>query len=261
MEDKEIFDCWELFKTLLRKTKREGVEELIKWLDNSDFKFAPASTKYHNSFRGGLLKHSLDTYFCMYDFKNFIDYFSIPEDSIILTSLLHDICKVGCYKQNLRNVKNEDGQWVQVPYYEWEDLEPLGHGEKSVMLMYEYGVKPTKIERAMIRNHMGYSLGDDNKRDVSALFAFCPQTLLLHWADEEATFVIENIDLLDKYKTIMYGRNLAESNLTRENLTSTNQITVNGKTYKIADEVDIIDGKNIINLKLGHTTINVVELV
>ena len=60
MEDKQIFDMWETYKTLLRSTKREGIEDLIDWLDKSDFKFAPASTKYHNAKRGGLLEHSLN---------------------------------------------------------------------------------------------------------------------------------------------------------------------------------------------------------
>lgn len=248
MEDKEIFDMWEYYKSLLRNTKREGIEDLVKWLDETDFKFAPASTQYHNSFRGGLLKHSLDVYYNMYDFKNFIDFFDIPEDTIILTSLLHDICKVNTYVVSLRNKKDENGNWIQVPYYEWDDLEPIGHGEKSIMLMYEHNVKPTKLERAMIRNHMGYSMGDDNKRDVSHLFAKCPQTLLLHWADELSTFVMEGTHISDKYKSTLYGRNLTESNMYKNQIKLKGELTINDKTYKVIDDETVVDGVEEINL-------------
>ena len=86
MEDKQIFDKWEEFKALLKSTKREGIENIITWLDESDFKFAPASTQYHNSVRGGLLAHSLNVYYHMYDFSNLIQFFDIPQDSIILTA-------------------------------------------------------------------------------------------------------------------------------------------------------------------------------
>ena len=69
MEDKEIFEKWEQFKDLLKSTNREGIENVIKWLDETDFKFAPASTQYHSSEKGGLLKHSLNVYYHMYDLE------------------------------------------------------------------------------------------------------------------------------------------------------------------------------------------------
>ena len=98
MEDKKIFDNWEKFKSLLKKTNREGIDNIIDWLDKSDFKIAPASTQYHNSEKGGLLQHSLNVYNHMYDFENLINFFDLKEDTIILTSLLHDVCKVHMYE-------------------------------------------------------------------------------------------------------------------------------------------------------------------
>ena len=47
------------FLELLRETKREGIEDLIKFLENSDFFTAPASTKFHGDYEGGLWEHSL----------------------------------------------------------------------------------------------------------------------------------------------------------------------------------------------------------
>lgn len=257
MNDDTIMRLWEYYKSLLRKTNRDGIENIIEWLDRTDFKFAPASTQYHNSFRGGLLLHSLDVYYHMYDFKNFIDFFDIPEDSIIITSLLHDICKVNTYITTYRNKKNEKGEWVQVPFYEWDPEEPIGHGEKSVMLMYEYGLKPTKIERAMIVNHMGYSLCNENKRDVSYLFAKCPQTLILHWADELSTFVTEGTDIQERYKSKLYGRNLSESNNIIKQITNDGTITINNVTYNVAPEDSKVDGITIIEIPINNTKIKV----
>ena len=60
MDDEQIQSSWREFTELLLSTKREGIEEFIKWLDTTDFKYAPASSQYHSSYRGGLLKHSLN---------------------------------------------------------------------------------------------------------------------------------------------------------------------------------------------------------
>lgn len=52
----------ERYLELLRTIKREGIEELIKYLESSDFFTAPASTKFHGDYEGGLLEHSLKVY-------------------------------------------------------------------------------------------------------------------------------------------------------------------------------------------------------
>lgn len=257
MNDESISKFWEYYVSLLRKTNRDGIEDLIAWLDTTDFKTAPASTQYHNNFRGGLLLHSLDVYYHMYDFKSFIDFFDIPEDTIILTSLLHDICKINTYTESVRNKKDENGNWVQVPFYEWNPEEPIGHGAKSVMLMYEHNVKPTKMERAMILNHMGYSMGDDNKKDVSWLFAMCPQTLLLHWADELATFVTEGTDIQEKYKAKMFGRNLIESNNINNQILTEGTVTVNNIKYKVAPNDSVVDGNTIGEIFINKVKVKV----
>lgn len=256
MSEEEIKKLWNIFVDLLRKTKREGIEELIEWLDSTDFKFAPASTQYHSSYQGGLLKHSLDVYYHMYDFKNFIDFFELSEDTIILTSLLHDICKVNTYVVSVRNKKDENGKWIQVPYYEWDDIEPIGHGCKSVMLMYEHGVKPTKTERAMIVNHMGFSVPDDRKY-AGNLFGRCPQSLILHWADELATYVTEGSYLSDKISAKLLGRNLSECNIIKEQMDKENTITINGQVFKLAPEDSVVDNITVGELDLGAKPIKI----
>ena len=111
----------EEFIKLLKETNREGMDKLIEFLENSDFFEAPASTRYHGNFKGGLLEHSMKVYEIL---KTKVE----DNDSAKIVALLHDICKTNFYKTDFRNVKN-NGVWEQVPYYTIEDTIPYGHGE------------------------------------------------------------------------------------------------------------------------------------
>lgn len=187
---------WDTFKKLLLATKRQGIDELIKWLDNSDFKVAPASTQYHSHHEGGLLEHSLNVYYESIRQKDLIKLFNVPMDSITIASLLHDICKVNYYKTEMRNVK-VNGAWVQEPYYRVDDFFPIGHAEKSIIVLQQF-IKLNEVEIAMIRNHMGAYR--DDKNDVSNLFNKYPESLIIHIADMVATYVLESPGMLEDFK-------------------------------------------------------------
>ena len=125
----------EEFLNILMQVKREGIEELINFLEKSDFFKAPASTRFHGDYEGGLVEHSLKVYEILkHKVENCITEIDIPEESIIIIGLLHDICKTNFYKVDYRNAKNALGVWEKVPYYTIDDTIPYGHGEKSVML-------------------------------------------------------------------------------------------------------------------------------
>ena len=190
-EDKQRF--LEIYNKYI---KREGADKLLAFLDSdaSDFFTAPASTRYHGNFEGGLLRHSLNVYECLHDILNrprMKDLYGISysEESIAIAALLHDVCKVNFYKTSFRNVKNEFGKWESVPYYTIEDNLPYGHGEKSVYIVSGY-MKLTRDEAFAIRYHMGFS-GDSDKRDVGNAFAKFPLAIALNFADTEAAYFIE----------------------------------------------------------------------
>lgn len=249
MTDEQIFRCWEEFKQLLKSTNREGVDNVIKWLDETDFKFAPASTQFHNSFRGGLLKHSLDVYYSMYDFKTLIDFFNLSEDTIILTSLLHDVCKIECYETEMRNKKTPEGEWIQVLYYTFNEVRPWGHAPKSVIELQKRGLKLTDVEISMILNHMGYTSNEDT-RVITKCFAKCPQSLVLHYADMNATFILESEDIPQRYKQKLEGNNLANSN----SIYSQKQmIEVDGFKYRLAPQDSVVDNQEIIEVNIKDT--------
>ncbi len=175
--------------------KREGVEDLIDYLQNySDFFTAPASGRRHSSFEGGLCYHSLNVY---KRFKNNIiqEYGpnyqeTISDESIAIIALLHDLCKVNTYTVDYRNQKVE-GQWVQVPYYAYNNSLPYGHGEKSVYIINGF-IRLTREEAMAINWHMG---GFDPRvqatTDMSEAYMRFPIAVLFHVSDLEATYLDE----------------------------------------------------------------------
>lgn len=191
MEDKK-----KEFIDLLKSTNREGIENLINWLENeSDFFTSPASTKYHLNYEGGLLEHSLNVLDQMIN-QLALDLSDeqITEElrvSTVIVSLLHDICKANYYSVREKNVKNEKGEWVKEPYFITDDMYPLGHGEKSVMIIQKY-IKLTDDEIMAIRWHMGGFEPKDNYQYLSKAFSKHYLALSLHIADLKATYITEN---------------------------------------------------------------------
>lgn len=176
------------FIGLLKFTNREGIENLINWLENeTDFFTAPASTKYHLDRECGLLEHSLNVYD---ELKDECGTRGMARPSIIISALLHDICKANYYKLGYRNVKNEDGKWEQVPFYITDDEFPIGHGEKSVILIQRF-INLTDEEIYAIRWHMGGFESKDNYKYLNSAFSKCELALRLHIADLKATYIAE----------------------------------------------------------------------
>lgn len=195
---RSIEEMWKEYSALLLSTNRPGIKQLVEWLNNSDFKVAPASTRYHSAYEGGLLEHSLNVYNELLRQKDLIKLLNIPQDTLIITALLHDICKVNFYKLDMRNVK-KNGTWVQEPYYTVDDLFPVGHAEKSVIITQEF-IKLNDVEVAMIRNHMGACADVQGIFSNSNLFNKYPESLLLHMADMRATYIVESPGMLEQFK-------------------------------------------------------------
>ena len=177
----------EIFK---ENVKRPGSEKLLEWLSQSDFFTAPASTKYHSAFEGGLVQHSLNVYKLLK--KRCAEYGITDGESIAICGLLHDICKANFYTVSYRNVKNERGIWEKVPYYTVDDQFPFGHGEKSVFVVERF-MRLRENEAIAIRWHMG---GFDEAAksggfSISHAYEKYPLAVLLHMADLEATYLSE----------------------------------------------------------------------
>ena len=176
--------------------KRRGADRLLEWLDSdaSDFFTAPSSTRFHGAYEGGLVEHSLNVYECLKDYlsrprtKDLYGMDYTPE-TIAVTALLHDICKVGFYAVDYRNAKNDQGVWEKVPYYTVRDTLPYGHGEKSVYMIQSF-MRLTRDEAFAIRYHMGFS-GNEDKNSVGRALEMFPLALAVNVADMEATYYLE----------------------------------------------------------------------
>lgn len=176
--------------------KREGADRLLDFLENkSDFFTAPASTRYHNAFEGGLLRHSLNVYKCMCAYMDRVrvkeEYgLTATAESIAIVALLHDVCKVNFYRTSYRNAKNEKtGQWEKVPYFEIHDTLPYGHGEKSVYMISGF-IRLSREEAMAIRWHMGFS-GTEDKNTIGRALEMYPLAFALSVADMEASYFLE----------------------------------------------------------------------
>ena len=184
----------EEFIELLKSTNRDGIDKLLAWIEKSDFYKAPASTRFHGSYEGGLLEHSLNVYKVLKQkLKQFpyADLLNIKEDTIIIITLLHDLCKANYYCVEMRNKRNEDGIWVKEPYYSINDTIPYGHGEKSVMMISTF-INLSMEEMYAIRWHMGFSEPKELHNTLSLVFEKYPLVMALHEADLEATYILEN---------------------------------------------------------------------
>ena len=191
MNNKERF--LEIYRTAIH---REGADRLLEYLTSksSDFFTAPASTRFHGCYEGGLLEHSLNVYDCLCAYMSRdrvreVYHMEASDETIAIISLLHDLCKVNIYKPSFRNVKDSQGVWQKVPSYEFDDQLPYGHGEKSVYIISGY-MKLTREEAFAIRYHMGFSANDDPK-NVGAAFEMFPLAYALSVADSEATYFLE----------------------------------------------------------------------
>ena len=189
MEEK--FKMRDIFNRLVGlKVKRDGIKELMAYLTTTDFYQAPCSRNHHLNVKGGLVTHSLNVYEAMehmalsYDLK-------VDGESRALTSLFHDLCKMDYYVEGTRNVKNErTNQWEKKMVWNIKDKFPMGHGEKSLAILYRF-MALTEAEALAVRWHMGpwgfsassYSLDDAIK--------LTPLVGALILADQEATFFMD----------------------------------------------------------------------
>lgn len=177
---------------LLNSVGKDGTQQLVNWLNTSDFFVAPSSTKYHLAVEGGLAQHSLNTMrrlkrMCEEDAPEY------DEGSIVVSGLLHDLCKIGAYKKAMLSVKNaETNKWEQKEGYEYTNALPLGHGEKSLYLASKF-IKLSDEEALAIRWHMGafdksFQGGEKAMNDA---WKQSKLALMLHLADMQASYLDE----------------------------------------------------------------------
>lgn len=181
-------DNKERFITLCKSIQRDGIDDLMKWLETGDFFTAPASSRFHGAYVGGLLQHSLNVYD---ELKRILDAYpeiKCSEESAVICALFHDFCKINFYTTEKRNRKNEAGQWESYDAYKIDEKFCFGgHGSKSVFLIQHF-IKLTPEEAVAINCHMS---AFDNA-NVGNSYEQFPFAWALSMADQAACYILEN---------------------------------------------------------------------
>ncbi len=139
------------------------------------------------------MQHSLNVYDCLKRIASHYADKNVSEESIAIAALFHDVCKVNFYQKGYRNVKDEHGKWVQKEIYEINEKFPIGHGEKSCILLQWFFGKLEVPELLAIRYHMGAFDAAVKGGDfgISKAYEMAPLAAMLHMADLEATYLQE----------------------------------------------------------------------
>lgn len=186
----------EKFKRYYAAIEREGADKLLAWLEDNGFFEAPASTKFHGNYAGGLVEHSNHVFERLLDLKSMKSVVAGKDlETVAIVGLLHDICKIDAYKIETKNQKNKDGKWEEVQQYTYTNAFPLGHGEKSIALIMRH-MQLTDEEMLALRWHMG---GFDHavkggSYDMNNAFNQCKLAAMIHIADMIATHIDERDD-------------------------------------------------------------------
>lgn len=202
MDNSELLANKDRFTSLLRATERENIDYVIEDLDAMGFFEAPASVKNHFNFPGGLVQHSLSVYdAAMALRKSIIDLRPDMEnklrpDSIAIAALLHDVCKADIYNKVQRARRNEVGQYEKYDEYQVSyDKFPVGHGEKSVIMLLRSGLDLDDDELLAIRWHMGpWDLPQQSiemDRSYRSAQKSSPLVPLIHAADSLSASILE----------------------------------------------------------------------
>lgn len=184
------------FIELLKTIKREGadIDKLISQLNHSDFFYAPSSTKYHGAYPGGLCDHCLCVYHNLISLvKNKHLEETISEESIVITSLLHDMDKMNKYTTYDKNVPPDDNnpQWHKEQFYKMRDDKSLiyGNHEENSEYMVRQFIPLTRDESVAILHHMGGMSFDSTQQNIGDIFNNYPLALLLWMSDMLSTYI------------------------------------------------------------------------
>lgn len=188
----------ERFNKLVGHISRPGLDDLLAWLDKTDFFTSPASTKFHGNYVGGLVEHSVQVVeYALTVFNWTVKYrpeLEYLRESIIICGLFHDVCKVNQYSMGEQFTKDDNNRWVKYMGWKYEDKFPMGHGEKSVYYVSKY-MELTQPEVLAIRYHMGQVESNSGMGLYSYQSAFeNPLVKIIIAADIVSTAVAPTID-------------------------------------------------------------------
>lgn len=181
MTDKERLDL--MMATNLSEIVKE---DFLKWLAENGFFTAPASTKYHGNYEGGLFDHSFMVMNLLVELSAANGLKWKRPASPFLVGMFHDLCKIDQYR-----IDNSTPYTVGEPTrYEYNpNTMYKGHGDKSIILLSQFTTL-TDEEIACIRYHMGAFTEKEEWRDYTRAVHAFSNVLWTHQADMLASHVV-----------------------------------------------------------------------
>ena len=152
----------------------------IDELDKLGFFTAPASTKYHGAYEGGLFDHSLEVTTQLVTLTDKLGLKWSNPDSPYIVGMFHDLCKCDNYVIDIETGKYKHNPDIIIP----------GHGDKSVIMLQQL-TSITDEEIACIRWHMGaYETDTTLWKYYGQAIEKYPNVLYTHTADMIASRII-----------------------------------------------------------------------
>lgn len=195
------FEYMEFYKNkiinLLKSCNRDGISDLINFLESSDFFTAPASQYFHANHPSGLAFHSYSLY-TIASAYNKMHKLDIPEESIIIASICHDLCKIGNYNLETKYKKDKNNKWQSYLTYGNNNLSQCQHGPQSALMASRY-IKLTEMEEQAICWHMSsYGQSDVDNRMMNKSMDKHPLVLIIQQADMASAHFYEKVYPVDQ---------------------------------------------------------------
>ena len=165
------------FKELMGSAVSENFTE---WLIQNGFFTAPASTKYHGSYEGGLFDHSYAVAVALIQLTQKCGLTWMRESSPAIIGMFHDLCKIDAYRRTFD---------TKVTYEYNKDTLFKGHGDKSILLLAPHLVL-TEEEVLCIRYHMGAFGPQEEWKDYTNAIHVYQNVLWTHQADMIASHIM-----------------------------------------------------------------------
>lgn len=163
----QLIEQQKIIEDLLCGTHRNGIESVLKYLEESGFYEAPSSINRHHNRKGCLAEHCLGVYKIASELNN-----ELPHESLVIAGILHDICKASKLYYDTDGIIRHRHTHIK------------GHGRRSIKLLEQCGLLLTEDERLAIRWHMGGHHASGEEREEVNRVRENPLWKAIHKADQ-----------------------------------------------------------------------------
>ena len=190
-EGKPAVNCADIIRDALMKTNREGIIDLLDYMNEIGFLEAPCSGGNHLAKKGGLAEHSVNVLTIAEKIGVALlggARYNEVQDSVVIAALLHDLGKCGDYDKPMYvdNLLKAGKPSEAKPFKRNPELSAVPHDVRSIKLATLF-IDLTEAEEWAILCHDG--LYDFMYKELKGKETWLQ--MIIHWADMWASHIIE----------------------------------------------------------------------